>query len=37
MSALLLLIPYHMALYHVDVTNADSPSHGPLPCRLYYY
>ena len=26
-----------MAFYHVDVTTANSPSHGPLRCRLYYY
>ena len=37
MSTLLLLIPNHMALYHVGFTTTDSPSHGPLPCRLYYY
>ena len=36
MSALLLLIPHHMALYHVGFTTADSPSHGPLPYLLYY-
>ena len=35
--SLLLLIPHHMAFYHVDVTTTDSPSHGPLPCRIYYY